>query len=320
MKSRITNILNIEKPIIQGPMSWLTDAQFVAAVSEAGGLGFLGPNGGSALITRSVTDTIERFRQEIKKIKQLTDKPFGVPLVISRDMAYTEQLVEVIIEEGVTVVLANEYIKDKLLYQKLKSHQIKIIYRPLTPTIENAKEAESFGADIYVATGFDEGGTVPERVIGTFSIVPMIADAIDIPVVAAGGIGDYRTVNAAFALGAEGVFAGSLFIATTENPAAENVKQKIVDSNATDLLLFRTLPAYYRSLPGKLAEELVEMDRQGYSNSELSQHMGGGANMKLGMLDGDTENGFVSVGTGISTISEIKPVENVIKDVMKDIQ
>ena len=109
----------------------------------------------------------------------------------------------------------------------MKSHQIKIIYRPLTPTIENAKEAESFGADIYVATGFDEGGTVPERVIGTFSIVPMIADAIDIPVVAAGGIGDYRTVNAAFALGAEGVFAGSLFIATTENPAAENVKQKL---------------------------------------------------------------------------------------------
>ncbi|HHP7503204.1 TPA: NAD(P)H-dependent flavin oxidoreductase [Staphylococcus aureus] len=317
MENRVSKILNIEKPIIQGPMNGLTNANFVASVSEAGGLGILGPNAGEARITNSYFETAEKMRLEVKKVKKLTSKPFGSTIMVSEDLSYTSYLIDMLIEENISAVLINGLL-DQNIFNKLKENNIKIIFRPLTPTIENAIKAEELGADVFVATGFDEGGTVPEKIIGTFSIIPMIADAIKIPVIAAGGIGDVRGVRAAFCLGAEGVFVGSVLIPTFENPAAENVKQYIVDSNAEDLILFRTIPSYYRSLPGKLARELEKMDKNGATNKELAKHMGGGRNMRLGMLNGDIENGYVSVGTGISPINSIRSTKSVIDDLMQD--
>lgn len=317
MENRVSKILNIEKPIIQGPMNGLTNANFVASVSEAGGLGILGPNAGEARITNSPFETAGKMRLEVKKVKKLTSKPFASTIMVSEDLSYTSYLIDMLIEENISAVLING-ILDQTIFNKLKENNIKIIFRPLTPTIENAIKSEELGADVFVATGFDEGGTVPEKIIGTFSIIPMIADAIKIPVIAAGGIGDVRGVRAAFCLGAEGVFVGSVLIPTFENPAAENVKQYIVDSNAEDLILFRTIPSYYRSLPGKLARELEEMDKNGATNEELAKHMGGGRNMRLGMLNGDTENGYVSVGTGISPINSIRSTKSVIDDLMQD--
>ena len=174
------------------------------------------------------------------------------------------------------------------------------------------------GADVYVATGFDEGGTLPGAQIGTFSIVPLIADAVkNIPVMAAGGIADVRGVRAAFALGAEGVFLGTGFLAAEEARTAQNVKELIVKSNAEDLHIFRTLPYFYRSIPTKLSAELVEMDKNGATREELAAKQGGGRNMKLGMLDGD-ENGFISVGLGVSFIKEIKPAKEIIEELMRD--
>ncbi|HEA0067582.1 nitronate monooxygenase family protein [Staphylococcus aureus] len=317
MENRVSKILNIEKPIIQGPMNGLTNANFVASVSEAGGLGILGPNAGEARITNSPFETAEKMRLEVKKVKKLTSKPFASTIMVSEDLSYTSYLIDMLIEENISAVLING-ILDQTIFNKLKENNIKIIFRPLTPTIENAIKSEELGADVFVATGFDEGDTVPEKIIGTFSIIPMIADAIKIPVIAAGGIGDVRGVRAAFCLGAEGVFVGSVLIPTFENPAAENVKQYIVDSNAEDLILFRTIPSYYRSLPGKLARELEEMDKNGATNEELAKHMGGDRNMRLGMLNGDTENGYVSVGTGISPINSIRSTKSVIDDLMQD--
>lgn len=317
MENRVSKILNIEKPIIQGPMSGLTNANFVASVSEAGGLGILGPNAVEARITNSPFETAEKMRSEVKKVKKLTSKPFASTIMVSEDLSYTSYLIDMLIEENISAVLING-ILDQTIFNKLRENNIKIIFRPLTPTIENAIKSEELGADVFVATGFDEGGTVPEKIIGTFSIIPMIADAIKIPVIAAGGIGDVRGVRAAFCLGAEGVFVGSVLIPTFENPAAENVKQYIVDSNAEDLILFRTIPSYYRSLPGKLARELEEMDKNGATNEELAKHMSGGRNMRLGMLNGDTENGYVSVGTGISPINSIRSTKSVIDDLMQD--
>ncbi|TWT14358.1 nitronate monooxygenase family protein [Planomicrobium sp. CPCC 101079] len=317
MTNRICEILNIEKPIVQGPMSWITNAEFVAAVSNAGGLGFLGPNAGQIDTTRSPEISAERMRAEVQKLKSLTDKPFGIPVIVHSDLAYTWPILEMVIEEKVPVVIVNG-ILDERIFKPLKENNIKIIYRPLTPTIKDAKAAEESGVDVYVATGFDEGGSVPERVIGTFSIVPMIADAINIPVMAAGGIGDVRGVRAAFALGAEGVFAGSVFIPTKENPAAENVKQMIVNATAEDLLMFRTLPAYYRSLPTQLAYKLVEMDNQGVSREEIAKKMVGSIGMRIGMLEGNTDEGYISIGTGITPIKEIRTVKEVVDTLMQD--
>ncbi|WP_203624816.1 MULTISPECIES: nitronate monooxygenase family protein [unclassified Lacticaseibacillus] len=329
--NRVAAILGIKYPFVQGAMSWLTDAKFVAAVSNAGGMGILGPNAGAHTVTPSADETAKRMREQVKQTQALTDKPFAVTLIVAGGEAsiFTKKILDVVIEEHVPAVLLNSlggvssdtYGVDPATMKTLKNHGIKTIVRSLQPSIEDAQAVEKQGADVYVATGFDEGGTMPGGEIGSFAIMPMIADAVKIPVLLAGGIADSRTVNAAFALGAEGVYVGSRLIPTTENPAAENVKQLIVHSNAEDLTLFRTLPDYYRSLPTKLVDQLAENDRTlpaveaKKANAKL---MGGTSGMRIGMLDGDLEHGYVSVGTGISMVHSIQPVKEVIDEMMAD--
>ena len=320
MENRICEIFGIEKPVIQGPMVWLTDAKLAAAVSNAGGMGSLGPNAGQTVVTRDPVETAERMRQEIKKVRELTDKPFSVNVLPAEGIedVFTPPMLKVIYEEKVPVVTFVGAVHENM-FKELKEHGIKIVYRSLNPSPENAKAAEAAGADIIVATGFDEGGTLPNMVLGTFSIVPLIVDAVEhTPVMAAGGIADNRAFNAALALGAEGVYCGTAFLVSKESRMAENVKQAILKSNARDLLLFRTIPAYYRSLPGVLANELVAMDKAGATNEELGKKMGGFANLRVGMLEGDMNKGYVSVGNGISFINKIKSVEEIINEMTKD--
>lgn len=318
-KNRITEILGIKYPIIQGPMAWLTDAKLVAAVSNAGGLGILGPSAGQTELTTSPQETMERMREEIRKTRELTDKPFGVVIIVDVDMKFTNLLLDMIIEEKVPVALVNGVagMDFESTFKRLKNAGIKIVFRG-EPTVENARTIEKLGADVFVATGFDEGGMLPGGQIGTFSIVPLIVDSVkNIPVMAAGGISDIRGVRAAFALGAEGVFLGTRFLATEEARTAQNVKELMLKTNAEDLHIFRTLPHFYRSIPTKLSAELVEMDKNGATREELFLKQGGGKNMKLGMLDGD-ENGYISVGLGVSFIKEIKSVKEVVNELMAD--
>jgi enoyl-[acyl-carrier protein] reductase II len=319
-ENRVTGILGIKYPIIQGAMSWITNAEFVAAVSNAGGLGILGPHAGHYTNPRSFDEIFDRLKAEIRKVKTLTDKPFGVPVMLSNDLSTVDAIADLLIDEGVRVVLLNglEGFDYEPLMKKFKENNMKTIFRSLTPSIDNAQYAEKIGADILVATGFDEGGTVPEKVIGTFSIVPMIADAVAIPVMAAGGIADARGVRAAFALGAEGVFAGTVFIATKENPAAENVKQLILNHTASDLLLFRTNPAYYRSIPTPYSHELLAMDEGGKTRDEIANKMYSEQGLKVGMLDGNLEDGYITVGNGLSYINSIRSVNEVVEDLMQD--
>jgi enoyl-[acyl-carrier protein] reductase II len=319
-ENRVTEILGIKYPIIQGAMSWITNAEFVAAVSNAGGLGILGPHAGHYTNPTSFDEIVDRLKAEIRKVKTLTDKPFGVPVMLSNDLSTVDAIADLLIDEGVKVVLLNglEGFDYEPLMKKFNENNMKTIFRSLTPSIDNAQYAEKIGADILVATGFDEGGTVPEKVIGTFSIVPMIADAVAIPVMAAGGIADARGVRAAFALGAEGVFAGTVFIATKENPAAENVKQLILNHTASDLLLFRTNPAYYRSIPTPYSHELLAMDEGGKTRNEIANKMYSEQGLKVGMLDGNLKDGYITVGNGLSYINSIRTVNEVVEDLMRD--
>lgn len=319
--NRICQVLGIEKPVIQGPLSWLTDARLVAAVSNAGGLGVLGPNAGLTAETAVSTpeETAEKMREEIRKTKRLTEKPFGVNLIPTPENdVWTPPILKVIKEEGVRAVVYTGYGEGAIipaLFDELKDAGINIIYRDINPTPENTRLAEAAGADIIVATGFDEGGTLPGKALGTFSIVPLIADAVNnIPVLAAGGITDGRTARAAHALGASGVFAGSVFISTVESRVPQTVKDKIVAADGLDMLLFRTLPDYYRSLPGRLAEKLVQMDKAGASNEELGKTMGGLRGLRVGMLEGNTDEGYISLGTGIGSIRAIKSVAEVVNE------
>lgn len=301
-------------------MVWLTYAKLCTAACNTGGMGSLDPNAGQTTVTRDPVETAERMREEIRKARELTDKPFNVnilPPYSDTEEIFTPPMLKVIYEEKVPVVTYVGGIRPEL-FAELKEHDIKIIFRSLNPDPDEAREAVKYGADIIVATGFDEDGTLPDMTLGTFSIVPLMVDAVDVPVMAAGGIYDSRTFNAVMALGDEGAYCGTAFLMSEESRMAENVKQTVLKANAKDLLLFRTIPAYYRSLPGALAHKLVEMDKAGASNAEIGKAMGVFANLRKGMLEGDMENGYVSVGNDISFIHEIKSTAQIIADMTKD--
>ena len=186
----------------------------------------------------------------------------------------------------------------------------------VTPDI--ARKAEKAGADIIVATGMDEGGTLPGHNIGTFSIVPLIVDSVKIPVMAAGGIADRRTFNAAFALGAEGVFCGTLFLSSTEARTAPNVKEMMLKTNATDMDFFRALPYYYRSIPTPLSQKLAQMDKELKTREDIYNSMKPMRNIKFGMLDGQTDVGYITVGLGVSMIHSIRTCKEIIDDITQD--
>ena len=320
--NRVCQILKIEKPLIQGPLFWLTDAKLVAAVSEAGGLGVLGPHAGQNSLPKDDNERAERMRAEIRKVKELTSKPFGINIFHSGQNpdVQLELMLKVVYEEKVPVAVVvhdgPEIAED--IIKELKAHDVTIVYRQITVTPDNAIKAEKAGVDIIVATGMDEGGTLPNHNIGTFSIVPLIVDTVKIPVMAAGGITDRRTFNAAFALGAEGVFCGTLFLSATESRASQNVKEMIVKTNASDMDFFRCIPYYYRSIPTPLSQKLVQMDKDLKTREEISKAMNPMRNMKFGMLDGQTDVGYVSVGLGVSMIHSIRTCKEIIDDISQD--
>ena len=296
-------------------MSWLTDAHLVASVAEAGGLGFLAPHAGQTTDPTSNEEVLDRMRNEIRKVKALTDKPFGVPFIVSYNFALIPLMVDLFIEERVPVVLDNGLL-DPQIYAKFKQAGIKIICRLPNPNLADALKAQELGADILVLTGFDEGGTLPMKEIGSFNVLAEFVGKVDLPIMLAGGIADKKSVQVAQTLGAEGVWVGTAFIATKECRASEKVKQWIVDSTANDLLLFRTEPYYYRSLPTALAQQCFQMSESGASRADIAKVMNAGTGMRLGMLEGDFDNGYVSVGNGISAIDRIKSVQELIDELM----
>ena len=303
-------------------MFWLTDAKLVAAVSEAGGLGVLGPHAGQNSLPKDDVERAERMRKEIKKVKELTSKPFGINVLLSEKKPDTQLqlMLKVLYEEKVPVAVVVHFGPDAAedLIKELKAHGVTVVIRYISITPDLARKAEKAGADIIVATGMDEGGTLPSHNIGTFSIVPLIVDSVKIPVMAAGGITDRRTFNAAFALGAEGVFCGTLFLAAKEARTAQNVKEMMLKTNATDIHFFRTSPYYYRSIPTPLSQKLVKMDNELKTREEIANEMHPMRNMKFGMLDGKVDEGYVSVGLGVSMIHSIRSCKEIIDDITQD--
>lgn len=323
MANRITDIVGIEKPVIQGPMAWLTNGQFAGAVSAAGGLGVLGISAGQKEAATTVEDTIENMRREIRIARQITDKPLGINVAPGHPQTdiFTQPMLDLMVEEGVQVaVMVGTFSAEWTA--RFHDKGIKVVFRADTPTVENTEEAIQGGADIIVATGFDEGGSVPETIIGTFSIVPMIVDAAKgrVPVMAAGGITDSRTARAAFTLGAEGLYVGTAFLMAEESILAPNIKEKVLSANASDLLFYRAVPFYYRSLKGELPEKLLQLSNEGASLEEIHKAQSGFNGMRNGMLFGDLSKGFASFGLGISMIDKIEPVAVIMDKLMSGIE
>ena len=314
----VCRILGIRYPLIQAPMNWINNAEMVAAVSNAGALGVLGPNAGPKVIDGRRIPTEERIGLELGRIRRLTSAPVGINIFSAADdgtRAYAMKTIAAAKANNVNVYcLVGTF--DHVIYSAIKEAGGIIVHRDLTPTPDSARLAEENGADIIVATGIDEGGMIPSGCMGTFTIVPTIVDAVkSVPVMAAGGINDIRGVRAAFALGAQGVYVGTRFIVSTECPAAKDVKDMIIADSGENIIAVtpneRSLPTpaaiYYnrRLLSGESAETI---------HKEIMEKGGLGP----AMLHGDVTNGIISVNTGISTIRNIKPVAEIVNELMAD--
>lgn len=239
LKTRITELLGIRYPVIQAPMAWITDAGLAGAVSAAGGLGTIGPNSGFNRVTTDVGETGERLREQIRKLRSITDRPFAVNFVVGAaglDKEFSERWIEVGIEERVPVAVVSQG-SPRTHTQRLKAAGMKVIH--VCACVDHARKAEEAGVDAVVASGTEGGGHSGFEQITTFCLTPQVAEAVSIPVIAGGGIGDARGLVAAVALGAEGVYMGTRFIATQECPAHPSVKATILKCTDTGTVSIR---------------------------------------------------------------------------------
>lgn len=278
MKTRITEMLGIEYPIIQGGMAWVAEHHLAAAVSEAGGLGLIGAANAPA----------EWVREQIRKARELTDKPFGVNIMLMSP--YADEVAQVVAEEKVKVVTTGAGNPGKYL-ESWKNAGIRII--PVVASVAMAKMMERAGADAVVAEGTESGGHVGETT--TMVLVPQVADAVKIPVIAAGGIADGRGIAAAFMLGAKGVQLGTRFVATKEAVVHENYKQYIIKAKDIDTRVTgRSTGHPVRVLRNQITNKYLEMEKQGATFEELESLTVGG--LRRAVQEGDTKTGSLMSG------------------------
>ncbi len=306
-KTRITEMLGIEYPIIQGGMQWLSMAELVAAVSEAGGLG---------LMTAASFPDPSELRDEIQKARSLTQKPIGVnismlPALMEGDI--TKRYVEVVVDEKIPVVETSGRSPEALV-PALKEGGVKIIHK--VPAVRFARKAESVGADAVTIVGFECGGHPGMDDVTSMILIPRAAENLDIPVIAGGGIADARGFMAALALGAEGVVMGTRFLATKECPAHANFKEWLVEAQETDTMMIeRSIRNAVRVMRNETAEKVLELEEKGATLDELIVYISG----KLGKeawMGGDLDGATIACGQNVGLIHEIKTVKEVIDDIV----
>lgn len=309
IKTRLTEMLGIQYPIIQGGLQWISLAELAAAVSNAGALG---------IITAATHKTKKDLQNEIRKTRDLTDKPFGVNISMLPEMTIddlTAVYVETVIEEGVKVVETSGRSPEAFI-QDLKAAGVKLIHK--VPSVRFAKKAEAIGADAVVISGFECGGHPGMDDVTELVLLPKAAESLRIPVIAAGGIADGRGLVAALALGAEGVLLGTRFVATEESIAHPNFKKWIVTANETDTtLILRSIRNPTRVVRNAAAQKVLEMERRGASLEELLTVISGQIGRKA-LLEGDLDGGTFAIGQVIGLIHDIKPVAKVINDIMEE--
>lgn len=297
--NRITEMLGIKYPIIQGAMQDVAKARLVAAVSNAGGLSVLA----------SGQDTPEQVREEIHKVKELTDKPFAVNLMLLNKKV--PEIVDVVIEEGVKIVTTGAG-TPKLYMPKLKEAGIKVM--PVIPNVKIAKKMEELGVDAVIAEGMESGGH-----IGTMTsqiLWPQVVDAVKIPVIAAGGIADNRGVKAAMAMGAEGVQCGTIFSISKESPVGDNWKKVIIESKDTSIGVIGTkMGVASRTVVNKKAKELYGLEDKMTDKLKFNQLLDEA--YRKAVYQDDVEDGIIFAGSVAGMIHESKSAAEIISDLMR---
>ena len=298
MKTKITELLGIEYPIIQGGMAWVADCYLAAAVSEAGGLGLIG----AASMPGDV------LRTQIQKAKELTDKPIGVNVMLMSP--YVEDVAKIVVEEGIKVVTTGAGNPSKYM-EMWKAAGIKVI--PVVASVALAKLMERGGADAVAAEGTESGGHIGAAT--TMTLVPQVVDAVSIPVIAAGGIADGRGVAAAMMLGAEGVQVGTRFCVAKECTAHDNYKQKIIKAKDIDSeVTGRSHGHPIRSLRNPMTKEYLRLEKEGASFEEL-EHLTLGS-LRAAVVDGDVKMGTVMAGQIAGMIKEEQTCAEIISEMM----
>lgn len=298
MKTRITELLGIEHPIIQGGMAWVAESHLAAAVSAAGGLGLIGGANAPA----------EVIRNYIREVKAVTDKPFGVNVMLMSP--YADEVAKVVVEEGVKVVTTGAGNPEKYM-EMWKAAGIKVI--PVVASVALAKRMVRYGADAVVAEGTESGGHIGEAT--TMTLVPQVVDAVSIPVIAAGGIGDGRGIAAAFMLGAEAVQMGTRFLVAKECTVHQNYKDRVLKAKDIDSTVTgRTHGHPVRCLRNQMTREYVKLENEGTSFEEL-EYLTLGA-LRKAVQEGDVANGTVMAGQIAGMVSKEQTCKEMIDEMM----
>lgn len=302
MITEVTKLLGIQYPVIQGGMAWVAEHRLAAAVSEAGGLGLIGASAAPA----------EWVRNEIREAKKLTDKPFGVNIMLMSP--YADEVAKVVAEEGVKVVTTGAGNPEK--YMELwKNAGIRVI--PVVASVALARRMERAGADAVVAEGCESGGHIGETT--TMALVPQVADAVKIPVIAAGGIADGRGMAAAFMLGAEAVQMGTRFVASKEAVVHENYKQLVIKAKDIDTRVTgRTIGHPVRAIRNEMTRHYLELEKEGAPFEELEKLTLGG--LRRAVVDGDVKTGSVMSGQIAGMVKDEKSCKEIIEQMMNEME
>lgn len=299
MKTRVTELLGVEKPIIQGGMAWVAESHLAAAVSEAGGFGLIGAANAPADVVRNY----------IREAKSLTDKPFGLNIMLLSPFA--DDIARVAVEEGVAAVTTGAGNPEKYM-QQWKEAGIKVI--PVVASVALAKRMERCGADAVVAEGTESGGHIGQAT--TMTLVPQVVDAVQIPVIAAGGIADGRGFAAAMMLGAEAVQMGTRFCVSDECVIHEKYKERILKAKDIDSeVTGRSHGHPVRGLRNKMTREYLKLEQEGASFEELEKLTLGG--LRKAVVDGDTDNGSVLAGQIAGMVNRRQSCREIIDEIME---
>ena len=298
MKTRITELVNIEYPIIQGGMAWVAEHNLAAAVSNAGGLGLIGAGGAPA----------EFVREQIKKAKDKTDNPFGVNIMLMNPEA--DAIAQVIVEEGVKVVTTGAGNPAKYM-EMWKAAGVKVI--PVVASVAMAKLMERAGADAVVAEGMESGGHIGSTT--TMALVPQVVDAVSVPVIAAGGIGDGRGFAAAMMLGAQAVQIGTRFVVANESIVHSNYKQKIVKAKDIDSTVTGMSHGHpVRAIRNQMTKEYLRLEKEGADFMELERLTLGA--LRKAVIDGDVVNGTLMAGQIAGLVNKEQSCKEIISEIM----
>ena len=302
MDNNICNLLNIEYPIFQGAMAWVSDSSLAAAVSNAGGLGIIA--GASA--------PASYVREEIRKVKELTDKPFGVNIMLLSENA--NELAEIVVEEGVKVVTTGAGNPGKYM-TKWKEAGIKVI--PVVASVALAKRMERAGADAIIAEGCEAGGHIGK--LTTMVLLPQVVDAVSIPVIGAGGIADGRGVAAAFMLGAKGIQVGTRFLVANECTIHDNYKEAVIKANDIDTVVTgRPTGHPVQVIKNKLAREYLNLEKQN-APIEVLEELGRGG-LRKAVKDGDVEGGSLMAGQISGLVSKRQSDKEIIEEMFQEFE